>query len=113
MIGSKLTDKQIADLGWLKVPDRGMSENNGSLFYNKNNWVLRFWRTYPRFELSYKNSVAYDSAIADYDNFGPGRKNASLEDLKLIMSKHGIEVQDQVPEEGHSEGRIVGDLQEG
>lgn len=72
--GKELMSKEtIEALGWIKVPDRGMEENNGYLFY-KGHWVLRFWTPAPRFELSFKNSVAFDSAIADPANFGPGKQ---------------------------------------
>lgn len=68
-----MSKETIEALGWQKVPDRGMEENNGHLFYLKN-WVLRFWTVAPRIELSFKNSVAFDSALADPVNFGPGKE---------------------------------------
>ena len=84
-----MTKENIEKLGWIEVKDRGMSENYGHLFYGPNNWVLRFWTVAPRFELSFKNSVAFDSAIADRENFGPG-KPVKMGLLKEKMTAYAI-----------------------
>jgi hypothetical protein len=84
-----MTVEEIKELGWGEVPDRGLKENSGHLFYGFGDWVLRYWTIAPRFELSYKNSIAYDSAIADYENFGPG-KEISISKLKEVMGRYAI-----------------------
>lgn len=87
--GKEIMSKEtITALGWVEVKDRGMAENNGHLFYLKN-WVLRFWTVAPRIELSFKNSVAFDSAIKDPANFGPG-KQLSIGLLKEKMIAYAI-----------------------
>jgi hypothetical protein len=85
-----MTKENIELLGWKLVPDRCMSENNGFLFYGPKNWVLRFWTVAPRFELSFKNSVAFDSAKANPDSFGPG-KQISIGLLKEKMIAFSIQ----------------------
>ena len=84
-----MTVTEIKDLGWGEVQDKGMKENSGYLFYGFGDWVLRYWSIAPRFELSYRNSVAYDSAIADPENFGPG-KELKIEELKKVMGRYAI-----------------------
>lgn len=83
------TMEKIIELGWQKVPDRGLSENNAYLFYGPNNWVLRYWTVAPRLELRFKNSVAWDSAMENYSEFGPG-KPLEIGRLKEKMIAHGI-----------------------
>jgi hypothetical protein len=81
--------ENILKMGWQEVKDRGMSENNGHLFYGPKNWVLRFWTVAPRIELSFKNSVAFDSAKADPESFGPG-KPLPMGILKDKMTTYAI-----------------------
>jgi len=84
-----VTVENILKMGWQEVKDRGMAENNGYLFYGPKNWVLRFWTVAPRIELSFKNSVAFDSAKADPENFGPG-KQLKMGILKEKMTTYAI-----------------------
>lgn len=84
-----MTKENIEKLGWVEVKDRGMAENNGHMFYGPRNWVLRFWTAAPRIELSFKNTVAFDSAKSDPESFGPG-KQISIGILKEKMIAYAI-----------------------
>jgi len=85
-----IAHEEIISLGWAEMKDRGMSENNGYLYYFPGtNWVLRFWKIAPRIELRLGHLMSFDSALLNKDDFGP-KKAIPLSVLEDLMTSRAI-----------------------